>query len=145
MKLQEFLQMCVLLACKGDGEGNYDNVIFHTPRIHCKDGFTISIQVNNGNYCSSENGYRTYGEKWERAEWGYPNKPIDGIKYHCEMWNDEDYTDAMTTDSVGSAGVEELQGLLDEHGGIDVVETFKNGWEMIGKYFTNLCIIRQVR
>ena len=137
MELQELLQMCAILACKGNGEKNYDNVAFYIPRIHCKDGFTISIQVNNGNYCASDNGYRTYGDTWMRAEWGYPSEPIDGRKYGCEEYGWEDYTDDVTTNSVGCADVKDLQELLNEHGGIDVVQTFKNGWGRIKDYFTS--------
>lgn len=135
MELQEYLQMCTLLACKGNGKKNYDKTHFTTPWIICKDGFSISIQVGSIHYCESENGYRTYGDTWVKAEWGFPSEPIDGEKYDCEMCCCKDFTDEDTTESVGCADVKDLQGLLDEHGGMDVIQTFKNGWDTIESYF----------
>ena len=39
-----------------DCEHNYDNTYFWCPPIYAKDGFNVSLQLNNANYCSSENG-----------------------------------------------------------------------------------------
>lgn len=137
MKLQEYLQLCTILACKGEPEKNYRAFanMFITPLVYCKDGFRISIQVNRLNYCSSENGYRTYGETFKTAEWGFPSEPIDGKKYNCEMYEDEGFKMEDTTRSIGNTDVELLQSLLDEHGGIDVIRTFKEGWCKVAKYF----------
>ena len=51
---------------------NYDNVYFYCPRVFAKDGFNVSLQIQNGNYCSSENGYRKFGHTWEEVEFGFP-------------------------------------------------------------------------
>lgn len=96
----------------------YDNKMFFIPRIYCKDGFNISIQVHNGNYCGSENGTRTFGLDWKLVEWGFPSEHIDGKKYNAES--------SPTTNSVG--GYVEV-GLIDElcekHGGIDLAKTLQ--------------------
>lgn len=96
----------------------YDNEMFFLPRIYCKDGFNISIQVNNCNYCASENGTRKFGLDWKLVEWGFPSEHIDGKKYNAES--------SPTTESVG--GYVEV-GLIDElfekHGGIDLAKTLQ--------------------
>ena len=98
-------------------EMSYDN-FFLLPRIFCKDGFNISVQVNRTNYCGSENGVRTFGLDWKLVEWGFPSEHIDGKKYNAES--------SPTTESVG--GYVEI-GLLDElcteHGGIDLNKTLQ--------------------
>lgn len=96
----------------------YDNKMFYLPRIYCKDGFNISIQVHNGNYCASENGTRTFGLDWKLVEWGFPSSPIDFEKYNAE-----------DTDTMRSVGGYVEVGLIDElcekHGGIDLAKTLQ--------------------
>lgn len=96
----------------------YQDKFFIIPRIYCKDGFNISIQVNKANYCGSENGTRTFGLDWKLVEWGFPSSPIDFEKYNAE--------DTDTMRSVG--GYVEI-GLIDElcekHGGIDLAKTLQ--------------------
>lgn len=135
MKLNEFLTTYVYALIQGsvqvnystrilsfqEMESKYDNwkFFFHLPRIQCKDGFSISIQVNNGNYCSTENGYRKYGKEWVSAEWGYPSESIDANRYNAEEADD-------TTETVGCCEVEILDELLEQHGGIDLKKTLFN-------------------
>lgn len=95
----------------------YDNTFFTVPRIHCKDGFNISIQIDNANYCSSENGYRKMGYEWKTAEWGFPSEPD-------ELLIDSAEEPDNLCSTVGSASVELLQELIDKHGGIDYDKTF---------------------
>lgn len=72
----------------------YDKTYFFCPRVFAKDGFSVSLQIHTGSYCTSENGYRKLGHTWESVEWGFPS-------------------------DVGSISVEDLEILLDNHGGID--------------------------
>lgn len=51
----------------------YDNNYFHLPRVYCKDGFSISIQICNSSYSGSENGIRKFGIDWKLVEWGFPS------------------------------------------------------------------------
>lgn len=107
--------------CKyGQMSNTYEQNYFHLPRIYCKDGFNISVQVNRGNYCASENGVRTFGTDWKLVEWGFPSEHIDGEKYNSEEEN--------TMESVGGyVEIGLLEELCEAHGGIDLQVTLKNG------------------
>lgn len=97
----------------------YQDKFFIIPRIYCKDGFNISIQVHNGNYCASENGTRTFGLDWKLVEWGFPSSEIDAQKYNAE--DDDD-----TTNSVGGyVEIDLIDELCEEHGGIDLARTLQ--------------------
>ena len=84
MLASEFVNTMVFGMLKGTERectqmsNTYQNKFFFIPRIYCKDGFNISIQVNNTNYCGSENGTRTFGLDWKLVEWGFPSSEIDG-------------------------------------------------------------------
>lgn len=131
MKLMEFIQTMSygqlkgVVTNRGTIAKRYNDNLFYLPRIYCKDGFNISVQVHNGSYSASENGYREFGYEWGRVEWGFPSQEIDNKEYCCED------LDADTTNSVGSCDVKKLDGLLRYHGGIDIVATLKADEETI--------------
>ena len=138
MTLQEFVNTMAfgilignLNGCKRTQmsmEETYNSTHFSLPRIHCKDGFTISIQVNKGNYCASENGVHTFGTDWKLVEWGFPSEQIDAEKYHAEENFYEEEID--TTQTVGGyVEIELMDTLLQEHGGIDLQATLTNAIE----------------
>lgn len=105
-------------------EKAYNTKPFHLPRVYCNDGFSISIQMDNGHYCGSENGIRKFGIDWKLVEWGYPSQPIDGEKYMCE--------DAETINGVGGyVPVELMEELIEEHGGIDIQTTLQKKMECL--------------
>ena len=128
MLVSEFVNTIVFGMLKGTESrctqmsNIYQDKYFFVPRIYCKDGFNISIQVNQGNYCASENGTRTFGLDWKLVEWGFPSSHIDGKKYNAES--------SPTTESVG--GYVEV-GLIDElcekHGGVDLAKTLQEDYE----------------
>jgi hypothetical protein len=129
MKLVEFVDTIVFGMLSGinnfvtfdEMAYTYDNKTFFLPRIYCNDGFNISVQLNNGNYCSSVNGVRKFGLDWKEVEWGFPSAPIDGKKYNAEDVED-------TTNSVGGyVDINLLDELLEEHGGIDLLTTLNKG------------------
>ena len=124
MLASEFVNTMVFGMLKGTESGCtqmsnvYDNEFFFLPRIYCKDGFNISIQVHQGNYCASENGTRTFGLDWKLVEWGFPSEYIDGKKYKAES--------SPTTESVGGyVEIELMDELCEEHGGIDLAKTLQ--------------------
>ena len=122
MKASEFINTFAFAAVSTDkarGELNdiYQEKFFLIPRIACKDGFSISIQVHNGAYCESENGYRQFGYEWKRVEWGFPSSEIDSDLYNAE--------DDNTTASVGSCEIDLIDKLIEEHGGLDLIATLK--------------------
>ena len=125
MTTNEFINM--MLKMMGISEKNYQHNYFHLPRIFCNDGFNISIQVNCGNYCGSENGWREFGKEWKGVEWGYPSEEIDSVKYNSES---ED-----TIGSVGCIETELIDELLESHKGIDIVATLSNAHDTLKGYF----------
>lgn len=103
---------------------NYDNTLFFCPRIVCNDEFSISLQIHNGNYCSSENGYRTLGHTIESVEFGFPNQDEELLKEYAECPNE-------ITKTVGKLPIDIAQQIVDKHGGIDwdktvSIENFNN-------------------
>lgn len=125
MLASEFVNTMVFGMLKGTERGctqmsnTYDMEFFFLPRIHCKDGFNISIQVHHGNYCESENGTRTFGLNWKEVEWGFPSSEIDAQKYNAE-------DDGDTTNSVGGyVEIGLIDELCEEHGGIDLAKTLQ--------------------
>lgn len=119
MKTNDFIN--AMLSMLGINGQNYQFNYFHLPRIYCKDGFNISVQVNEGSYSGSENGYRKFGSEWKIVEWGFPSEAIDSVKYNSES--------EPTTNSVGSVEIELIDELLESHGGIDILATLSNATE----------------
>ena len=96
---------------------NYSKYFFIIPKIYCNDGFKVSIQVHNGAYCSSENGYREFGLDWREVEWGYPSEPLTDEKYNPE--------DEAGTSVGGYVPIEIMEELIEQHGGIDLKTTLE--------------------
>lgn len=122
MKTNDYINAFIKMM--GINENNYQYNYFHLPRIYCKDGFNISVQVNDGSYCGSENGYRKFGSQWKLVEWGFPSQAIDHKEYESECDND-----AETVNSVGSVEIEKIDELLQQHNGIDMIVTLSNATE----------------
>ena len=131
MKASEFVNVFATAMVKGmnkrigntttfeELERDYNNNYFYLPRIRCNDGFSISIQVNNGNYCASENGTRQFGFNWVEVEWGFPSKEIDAVKYNAE-------DEGNTTNTVGGyVDINLIDELIEEHGGLNLEDTLK--------------------
>lgn len=115
---------------------SYDNQLFYTPRIVCKDGFSVSLQIHNSNYCSTENGHREFGYSYQSVEFGFPSENDKDLAKFSEMYGYSSYNydvpegeDAVEipfneetfdcTGTVGSVPIEDIQRILDNHGGID--------------------------
>ena len=129
MTLREFVNVYVFATtAKKMGKNTFESMsetykreYFYIPRVYCKDGFNISIQAHNGNYCASENGTREFGLDWNEVEWGFPSAEIDAVKYNAEDENN-------TMGTVGAyVDVDLLDSLLNEHGGIDLLMTLAHG------------------
>ena len=138
MKLQEFVNTMAFSMLMANIKGSirtqksmeeaYQSTYFLLPRIYCKDGFNISIQVNRGNYSASENGVHIFGTDWKLVEWGFPSEQIDAKKYNAENYLEEEEID--TTQTVGGyVEIELMDKLLQEHGGIDLQATLINSME----------------
>lgn len=112
----------------------YDYTYFYCPRVYAKDGFNVSLQINNGNYCESENGYRKLGKNWIRVEFGYPSENEPLMWEYSEMWEQSNYdTDDDgnsietpfdlskfdVTGTVGSIPIDVMEKVFEKHGGVD--------------------------
>lgn len=95
-------------------EMNYNNTFFTCPRVYAKDGWNVSLQINNGNYCESENGYRKLGHTFKKVEFGYPSNLDEELLEFAEQ---------PTNNTVGSCPIEVLEKIFEKHGGIDWEKT----------------------
>lgn len=111
MTLIQFFRL-ILTSIFQNRTMNYNNTWFLCPRIYCNDGFNISLQIHNGAYCSSENGYRTLGHTMEEIEFGFPNQDEELLKKYAECPEE-------LTQTVGLLPIEVAQQIVDKHGGID--------------------------
>jgi hypothetical protein len=91
----------------------YEGSHFSMMRIFAKDGFSVSLQLNPFNYCSSEKGYREFGFDWEDVEFGCSSSHDKDLDLYAECSGD-------TTQNVGRVPVDAMQKIFDNnHGGID--------------------------
>ena len=109
---------------------SYDNQLFFCPKVYALDGFNISLQIYNGNYCSSNNGYRSFGDTMEEVEFGFPSEDDKLLHEYSEMYGstltDCDTKEEIPFTSVGGVGkipVSVLEELFSKHGGIDWEKT----------------------
>lgn len=87
-----------------------DEAFWHAPRIVCADGFSLSVQVHEGAYCSPRDGI---GPDWLSAEIGFPSaRPNDAVMAYAE--DDDNPTDTV----YGYVPMELIDALVAEHGGI---------------------------
>lgn len=103
---------------------NYSNTHFMCPQVVANDGWRVSLQIHNGNYCRSENGYREFGHTMTDVEFGFPSEHEELLIPYAE---DPD----NITNTVGSVPVSVLEEIFKKRGGIDweatiSVETFEN-------------------
>lgn len=86
---------------------DYNNTFFYCPVVYAKDGWSVSLQIHYGSYCTSENGYRRLGHTWEEVEVGFPSE-------------DEDiFLEFGFDGAVGSVPVSVLEEVFERRGGID--------------------------
>lgn len=106
MTINEYLQIRNYIHSERDG-------VRH--RLHCKDGFSISVQASRFHYCMPRITNAAY---YENVELGYPSSADATIIDYAE---DSNYTDTV----YGYVPVEIVDRLIAKHGGID--EQFLNG------------------
>lgn len=78
------------------------------PRVHCADGFSVSVQASQYHYCRPR---IDSAETYEKVELGYPSAADDLITDYAE---DVSYTDTV----YGYVPVEIVDRLIKKHGGI---------------------------
>ena len=78
------------------------------PRVHCADGFSVSVQASQYHYCRPR---IDNAEKYNGVELGYPSEADDLITDYAE---DDTYTDTV----YGYVPVEIVDKLIEQHGDI---------------------------
>ena len=117
-----------------DSSKGYDHIIFHCPKVVAMDGFEVSLQIQNGNYCESINGYRTLGHTMTSVEFGFPSMNEELMFPYSEMygssnWDNEgnelpfDSTNFDVTGTVGRIPISVMEEVFAKHGGIDWEKT----------------------
>jgi hypothetical protein len=127
MNLTLFFRLIVMSIFSARGGSNYsksdyDHTFFFCPEVWAKDGFHVSLQIHNGNYCSSENGYRTLGHTMQDVEFGFPSENESMMFKYSEMWNN-DVINFDVTNTVGKIPVSIIEEVFIKHEGIDWEKT----------------------
>jgi hypothetical protein len=118
---------------KKDHRGNkmsYDGQLFYCPKVYAKDGFNVSLQIHNGNYCSSNEGYRSFGHTMKEVEFGFPSMNEEMMLEYSEGWGYGGYDDDSNelpfdkskfdvTGTVGRIPISVMEEVFVKHGGID--------------------------
>jgi len=130
MNLTLFFRLASMVI--GQGKNNYDllnkgltssefysSCYFLMPRVWAKDGFSVSLQINNGNYATSEKGYRELGHTWQDVEFGFPSEDDELLHKHSEMYGSETDEAFTAVGTVGNIPVSVLEAIFAKHGGID--------------------------
>ena len=86
----------------------------HNPVIECKDGFTMSVQANDGAYCLPREDYPD--TPYTHVECGYPSSTptTNALLEYAECCGVRDYTDTV----YAYVPIEVVQAELDAHGGV---------------------------
>ena len=81
------------------------------PRIHCADGFNLSVQASRGHYCSP----RQNTGPWHEVEVGMPSERVGAFMGFMDGDEErEDPTDAV----YGYVPLKTVDEVIDQHGGI---------------------------
>jgi hypothetical protein len=119
--LMSIFQLRGMSSLYKDEPMSYDNQYFYCPSVYANDGFHVSLQINNGNYCESINGYRTLGHTMLTVEFGFPSMNEELMFQYSEMWNTND--NFNVTNTVGRIPISILEEVFEKHGGIDWEKT----------------------
>lgn len=85
-----------------------------TPRVVCADGFVMSVQASDGNYCSPRT---TDSDHYASVEIGYPSEASEIINQYAE--DPESPIDTVYP----YVPVEVVDELIESHGGFKVENT----------------------
>ncbi len=99
-----------LLQHRPANADQYSDGFWVAPRITCRDGFSLSVQVHAGAYCSPRDGF---GPDWHEAEIGFPSdRPTEAVMAYAE-------TPEEPSDTVyGYVPMNLIEELVQLHGGI---------------------------
>ena len=116
MNLTLYFRLIVAVLFQKHTSLSYKDLLFYCPRVIAKDGFNVSLQIHDGNYCSSEKGWGKLGHTWDSVEFGFPSQPDEEFKKYAEDSDD-------ICNSFGNIPVNVLEEIFEKHGGIDWEKT----------------------
>ena len=117
MTVNEFIKKTRKVHSFTGAFGDEYNIEETRPRVICKDGYNVSVQVGDGIYSSP----RVYGaDYYDEVELGYPNKEDELINDYAESSRDDDGNDIYyyTNTVYPYVPVEIVDKLFEKHGGI---------------------------
>ena len=86
------------------------------PRVHCVDGFSISIQASKSHYCDPRDDLE--GGEYRMVELGFPSEPDELITPYAESEHD------LTGTVYGFVPTYIVNELLYKHGGIKLNQSW---------------------
>ena len=110
MNVNEFLRSVKKIEVYDDGY----SFRYNAPRIVCKSGLSMSVQVSNGHYCEPRIDDADY---YYEVEIGYPHTEIELLMEYAEE-------PSRPLDTVYRyVPVELVDEIIEENGGIDLAKT----------------------
>jgi hypothetical protein len=111
----------------------YQKVLFYCPRVVAMDGMSISLQIHNRNYCTSDKGYREYSLVWEEVEFGFPeNLNAESEALIAPFGECQKEGDIALTSDVGRIPISVMEEVFNIHGEINW-EATTNGVTKLSK------------
>ncbi|MDF7207042.1 hypothetical protein AB7147_18585 [Proteus mirabilis] len=86
---------------------------FLCKRVHCNDGYYVSIQASYGHYCSPRQDLPSY-DLYDSYELGFPSEPDQLINAYAEC------DDCFTETVYPYVPKEVVIALIEKHGGVKV-------------------------
>lgn len=134
LTLMSIFQLRGMSSLFRDEPMSYDNQYFYCPSVYAKDGFYVSLQINNGNYCESNKGYRELGDTMISVEFGFPSMNEELMFQYSECYGGSSYDDEDNeipfsednfdiTGTVGRIPISVMEEVFEKHGGIDWEKT----------------------
>ncbi len=114
--IDKFFKIAVLVAKRNHFYDNYQSIV--TPRIVCKDGFTVSVQAGSAMYSTPREDEL---EAYEEYELGWPTKREKLLDDYAEAWYEDgpkDYTKII----YAYVPKDVVNKVIRKHGGIVDVE-----------------------
>lgn len=108
MTVEQFILLCTAVAIDNDTMYGY-RYINAIPRIYCKDGTNLSVQIHGGAHCAFE------GSTFKDHGYPYPDR------FGTKVLKAE--TDCKDLHRYGIDDIADIEDYVNKHGGIDINKT----------------------
>ena len=122
MSINKFIQENLKVTYPAEEYSSMDHMLTSSrlPRIHCTDGFSMSVQVGHSLYSTP----KKIAKRYSKVEIGYPSEPEELIKEWAEFTPfDEDEKPDYTDTVYPYVPVKIVDKVLKKHGGINLTQT----------------------